>query len=133
MPVGSVRRGSVRRALRPGRAFCFFRPMPRRPGARTLSRTNQGREVARTLRRFTLPDRPAARPTSSAVESLECRRLFAATYYVSLTGNDANPGTDPALPWRHIQKAMDSATPGSTVNVLPGKYNERLVVNVSGN
>ena len=59
--------------------------------------------------------------------------MLAATYYVSLTGNDANPGTDPALPWRHIQKAMDSATPGSTVNVLPGKYNERLVVNVSGN
>lgn len=71
--------------------------------------------------------------TTPAVEPLEGRRLLAATYYVSVKGNDANPGTDPAQAWRHIQKAFDAATPGSTVNVLPGRYNERLVLNVSGN
>ena len=59
--------------------------------------------------------------------------LLAATYYVSVKGDDANPGTDPAAPWRHIQKAFDSATPGSTVNVLAGRYKEKLVLNVSGN
>ena len=86
-----------------------------------------------TLRKFFSPTRRGPFPAAPAAESLESRRLMAATYYVSLTGDDANPGTDPALPWRHIQKAFDAATPGSTVNVLPGRYNERLVVNVSGN
>jgi hypothetical protein len=75
-------------------------------------------------------ENPAARP---AVEAMEGRRLLAATYYVSVTGDDNNPGTDPALPWRHIQKAFDAATPGSTVNVMAGRYNERPVLNVSGN
>jgi hypothetical protein len=74
--------------------------------------------------------RRAARP---AVEALEGRRLLAATYYVSVTGDDNNPGTDPALPWRHVQKAFDAATPGATVNVMAGRYNERPVLNVSGN
>ena len=67
------------------------------------------------------------------VDLLEPRRLFAATYYVSPAGDDANPGTDPALAWRTIQRAFNAATPGSTVNVLPGRYNERPVLNVSGN
>ena len=72
-------------------------------------------------------------PAPFAVEPLEPRRLLAASFYVSTRGDDANPGTDPALPWRHIQKAFDSATPGSTVTVMAGRYNEKLVVNVSGN
>jgi hypothetical protein len=68
-----------------------------------------------------------------AVESLEARTLLAASYFVSPVGDDANPGTDPSTAWRHIQKAFDAATPGSTVTVLPGRYNEKLVLNVSGN
>ncbi len=51
--------------------------------------------------------------------------------YVSTSGNDSNPGTL-AQPWRTIQKAMSSATPGSTVNIRGGTYQERLVMNVSG-
>jgi len=78
-------------------------------------------------------ERPYRRRNPSPIEQLEARRLLSATYYVSVKGEDANAGTDPALPWRHIQKAFDAATPGSTVNVLPGRYNERLVLNVSGN
>ena len=74
-----------------------------------------------------------ARSTPAGAEFLECRRLLAATYYVSTTGDDANPGTDPAAAWRTIQKAFNAATPGSTVNVLAGRYNERPVLNVSGN
>src|SRR4030095_2673939 len=44
-------------------------------------------------------------------------------YYVSASGNDANPGTL-ASPWRHIQYALNHVGPGSTVNVLSGVYNE---------
>lgn len=66
------------------------------------------------------------------IEALEGRRLLAATFYVSTRGNDANPGTSPQQAWRHIQQAMNAATPGSTVLVLPGTYNEKLTVNVSG-
>jgi Domain of unknown function (DUF5123)/Protein of unknown function (DUF1565) len=53
-------------------------------------------------------------------------------FYVSAAGNDANSGTSVSTPWRTIQKAMNSATPGSTVNILAGTYNERLTMGVSG-
>ncbi len=52
-------------------------------------------------------------------------------FFVSTGGSDANPGTQ-AAPWRTIQKAMNSATAGSTVNIMAGVYVERLTVNVSG-
>ncbi|HEY3446513.1 MAG TPA: DUF4082 domain-containing protein [Myxococcales bacterium] len=52
-------------------------------------------------------------------------------YYVATTGNDANPGTL-AQPWRTIQKAMNSAVAGDTVNIRGGTYQERLTLNVSG-
>jgi hypothetical protein len=52
-------------------------------------------------------------------------------FYVATSGNDANPGTA-AQPWLTIQKAMNAATPGSTVNLRGGTYKERLSVNVSG-
>jgi hypothetical protein len=82
--------------------------------------------------RRSLPAHAAARPL---VESLEARTLLSAgdVFFVSVKGNDANPGTDAAHPWRHIQKAFDAATPGSTVSVLPGRYNEKPSLNVSGN
>jgi hypothetical protein len=67
------------------------------------------------------------------VEPLEGRRLLSATFYVSPHGNDANAGTDAQHAWRHLQQAMNAATPGSTVLVMPGVYNEKLTVNVSGN
>jgi hypothetical protein len=76
--------------------------------------------------------RPAPRPL---VEPLEPRTLLSAAdvFFVSVKGDDANSGTDAAHPWRHIQKAFDAATPGSTVTVLPGRYNEKPALNVSGN
>ncbi len=60
-----------------------------------------------------------------------CGNLHAADYFVSTTGKDTNVGTLVA-PWRSIQKAAQSASPGSTVNILGGTYNERVVVQVSG-
>lgn len=53
------------------------------------------------------------------------------TYYVSVNGNDVNPGSQ-ALPWRHIQYAMDRVGPGSTVNVMTGVYNETVTFRNSG-
>ena len=54
------------------------------------------------------------------------------SFYVSASGNDANPGTETA-PWRTIQHAADTARAGSTVNVRAGIYEERVTINVSGN
>jgi Abnormal spindle-like microcephaly-assoc'd, ASPM-SPD-2-Hydin len=53
-------------------------------------------------------------------------------FYVSPTGNDANSGTNSSAPWRTIQKAMNNATAGSTVNIMAGTYHERLTLGVSG-
>ncbi len=55
----------------------------------------------------------------------------AANFTVSPTGSDANPGTR-AKPWRTVQKACDSAVPGSVVRVAAGTYREKVTVNVQG-
>jgi len=52
-------------------------------------------------------------------------------YYVAPDGNDNNPGTE-SQPWKTIQKACNTLTPGSTVYVKAGQYNEKITVNVSG-
>jgi hypothetical protein len=54
------------------------------------------------------------------------------SFYVSATGDDANPGTQ-AKPWRTVQHAADTARAGSTVNVRGGVYEERVSINASGN
>ena len=54
------------------------------------------------------------------------------SYYVSTTGNDANPGTQ-AAPWRTVQHAADTARAGSTVNVRGGVYEELVSLQQSGN
>jgi hypothetical protein len=61
-------------------------------------------------------------PTSSA----------GSQFYVATSGSDSNNGTSTSAPWRTIQKAMNSATAGSTVNIMAGTYQERLTSNVSG-
>jgi hypothetical protein len=55
-----------------------------------------------------------------------------ASFYVSTTGADSNPGTETA-PWRTVQHAADTARAGSTVNVRGGVYEELVSVNASGN
>src|SRR5580704_7630413 len=54
-----------------------------------------------------------------------------ATYYVSTSGNDSNPGTL-AAPWLTIQNAANIATAGATVYVFGGVYNEIVSVADSG-
>lgn len=53
------------------------------------------------------------------------------SYYVSLTGNDNNPGTLSA-PFLTIQKALNTVPAGSTVFIRGGRYNEKVTANVSG-
>jgi len=57
--------------------------------------------------------------------------VFAATYYVSTSGNDSNPGTI-SSPWRTIQHAANTVQPGDTVHVRAGVYNEVVTIRVSG-
>ena len=68
------------------------------------------------------PINPPAPPASSVEKS---------EYYVSTTGNDENPGTLTS-PWRTIQKAVTTVTPGCVVNIMGGTYYEEIKVTVSG-
>lgn len=54
-----------------------------------------------------------------------------ATYYVATNGNDSNAGTQTA-PWRTIQNAANKVTPGATVLVRGGIYQEKVNFGVSG-
>jgi len=51
--------------------------------------------------------------------------------YVATNGNDANPGTQSA-PLATITKASQLASPGTTVHVMEGRYNESVVTKASG-
>jgi len=56
---------------------------------------------------------------------------FAATYYVSPTGNDAGPGTL-EQPWATIQRSVVTLNAGDTVYVMDGLYREMVRINRSG-
>jgi hypothetical protein len=75
------------------------------------------------------PASPSQSSTASASPSQS--PTASVNYYVAPDGSDSNPGTLSA-PWLTIQKAMNSATPGSIVNIRAGTYHERLSLNVSG-
>jgi len=55
-----------------------------------------------------------------------------ASFYVSTTGDDSNPGTQ-AAPWRTVQHAADTVRAGGTVNVRGGIYEELVNLKASGN
>lgn len=54
-----------------------------------------------------------------------------ATYYVSPSGDDTNPGTQ-VHPWKTIQKAANVVGAGSMVIVQAGNFPERVMVDHSG-
>jgi hypothetical protein len=58
--------------------------------------------------------------------------LYGTTYYVSVSGNDLWPGTNPDSAWRHINHACSTVVAGDTVLVLPGLYQERVLFIHSG-
>ncbi len=55
----------------------------------------------------------------------------AAEFYVATNGDDSLPGS-PAQPWRTIQHAANSVSPGDTVFVHGGIYSERVTFGTSG-
>jgi len=55
----------------------------------------------------------------------------AATYYVSPSGNDANPGTL-ASPFKTISKGAAAALPGDMVQVRAGVYNQQVSIGSKG-
>jgi len=54
------------------------------------------------------------------------------TLYVSPSGNNSNPGTDPTAPLLTIQHAADLAQPGDLILIQPGIYRESVTVSTSG-
>jgi hypothetical protein len=56
----------------------------------------------------------------------------AATYYVSVKGNDASLGTSINSPLRTIQKAVNVAKPGDTILIRSGTYRETVSTPRSG-
>lgn len=64
---------------------------------------------------------PFISPPKSTQQVITPTFLPVNTYYVSLDGNDANPGTL-AEPWGSIQKAVDTMTAGDLVYVRGGQY-----------
>jgi hypothetical protein len=53
-------------------------------------------------------------------------------FYVSPSGSDANSGTSAGTPFQTIQKALDLAQPGTTINLTPGVYRQALATKVAG-
>ena len=53
--------------------------------------------------------------------------VSATTYFVGMTGNDANPGTTRTNAWRTIQSAVNRVTPGDMIIVLAGTYAGALI------
>ena len=53
-------------------------------------------------------------------------------WYVKPDGNDASSGTSTGQSFKTIQKAIDVASPGSTINLLPGEYRQDFITKRSG-
>jgi hypothetical protein len=53
-------------------------------------------------------------------------------YYVSTSGNDSSGNGSQSSPWRTIQKAANSVSPGDRVRIMPGTYNEQVTISTSG-
>ena len=63
--------------------------------------------------------------------SANCNAAVSANFYVSITGNDNNDGSQ-SSPWRTISAAGSRVGPGSVVHVEPGTYAEAPYITVSG-
>ncbi|MGE5532559.1 MAG: right-handed parallel beta-helix repeat-containing protein, partial [Bacteroidota bacterium] len=51
---------------------------------------------------------------------------YAATYYVSPTGNDANTGLEPDVSWQTISHALTGIIPGDVIMLGDGTYREMV-------
>ena len=62
---------------------------------------------------------------------LPAETVSAAVFYVSINGEDINPGTSD-LPFKTIQKAVDMSSPGTVIFIKQGTYKEFIKINKSG-
>jgi len=62
---------------------------------------------------------------------LSCAPLWAATYYLSPTGSDGNPGTS-LYPWKTFKKAASTVKAGDTVIVRDGTYAGGVTIETAG-
>ncbi|MBN2497630.1 MAG: right-handed parallel beta-helix repeat-containing protein [Deltaproteobacteria bacterium] len=54
------------------------------------------------------------------------------TYYVDDEGDDLDGDGSSTAPWQTIGKAAQMVAPGDTVRIMPGSYDERISLGVSG-
>ena len=82
---------------------------------------------SKSARKFAL----AILTSLASLASAPVSAFAAASYYVSKTGADTNPGTE-QQPWLTIQHAANVVPAGSTAYVRAGTYEERVNIHVSG-
>jgi hypothetical protein len=73
----------------------------------------------------------ASQPLTPTSGNGEIGTVGSHPFYVATDGSDLNPGSL-TRPWRTIQHAADSASPGVTINVRGGIYSESVNIRVSG-
>ena len=69
---------------------------------------------------------------STIVLALSINIFGQTNYYVVPTGNNSNSGTETDNAWQTVQYAADNVSPGDTVNIMAGTYNEKIDINISG-
>lgn len=76
---------------------------------------------------------PLALPTFTPLPptALPTATLSGNVYYVAPVGNDNNPGSL-EQPWRTVQHATDSLSPGDAVYLRQGTYHEHVILTRSG-
>ncbi len=76
---------------------------------------------------------PGAPPVPAGVvpQTISCEPSSGTVYHVSLAGDDEATGT-PAAPWRTVTRGVATLSPGDTLYVEEGVYEEQVVVTQSG-
>jgi len=73
----------------------------------------------------------AAPAQSTQKQGYQAPLLSSNIYYVSKTGSDTNSGSSTS-PFKTFAKAVSILQPGDTLQVMPGTYNEALILSKSG-
>jgi parallel beta-helix repeat protein len=68
---------------------------------------------------------------SASASSASVPQMAGNTYYVAVTGSDLNNCTQ-AAPCKSFNKAMSLVQAGDVISVMPGTYNQSLVISKSG-
>ena len=73
----------------------------------------------------------AAPTPNTQAQGQQAPLLSSNVYYVSKTGSDTNSGSSTS-PFKTFAKAVSVLQPGDTLQVMPGTYNEALILSASG-